>query len=96
VLQHGSFLLARSPAAPELPGLSEVARRDFAPEQVMGCWLETLSAQLRLRWIADELSQEERHRAARLVDGKHLAERWVIGRGRRAGQNSLDIGSRPG
>ena len=34
LLQHGSLLLETSPAAPELPGLSDLAGWDFAAEHL--------------------------------------------------------------
>lgn len=90
VLQHGSLLLARSPAAPELPGLKELTGRDFAVEDVLEGWLPRLSERLQLRWNREALSQTERDRAALLVAGKHAADGWVYLRGRQAIQAPID------
>jgi lipoate-protein ligase A len=95
VLQHGSLLLARSPAAPELPGLREITGQDFAVESVLEGLLECLSKRLKLNWIVEPLSQDERYGAAQLVAEKHGAEGWITQRGR-TGQNPLDTRPRPG
>jgi len=82
VLQHGSLLLARSQAAPELPGLKEVAGRLMAPDQLIAAWLARLSERLGLRWVEGGLSHNERHRASQLVAQKHATRRWIRDRGR--------------
>jgi lipoate-protein ligase A len=84
VLQHGSLLLGRSPAAPELLGLREITRQDFVLEEVLDRWLTLLSERLQLEWFREGLSQTERERAAQFVAGKHAAERWIRHRGREA------------
>ncbi len=46
VLQHGSLLLARSHAAPELDGLKELSGRAIVVEELIQAWLERLAGAL--------------------------------------------------
>lgn len=82
LLQHGSLLLARSPAAPELPGLRELVGREFACESVLETWLARLSERLRLNWVPNQLSHSERESISQLVAEKHASRHWVQSRAR--------------
>jgi len=95
VLQHGSLLLARSQAAPELPGLEEIAGRRLAPDELIAAWLERLSARLGLRWAEGPLSLSEWNRASQLVAEKHATERWIHSRGRGAAVDPFDTAREP-
>ena len=64
VLQHGSVLLARSPAAPELIGLKELVDKIVGPEQLAEAWLGRLAVTLPITWQAGGLSDDQRRRAA--------------------------------
>jgi len=77
VLQHGSLILARSCAAPELPGLAEMAGRDLSEEEVIERWLPRLSQRLGMSWSNIGLSLDERIMSNHLVAEKHATERWV-------------------
>ncbi len=77
VLQHGSLLLAQSDAAPELPGLRELAGFRHPVEEVVDHWLGRLSRCLETRWLRSELSLEERTEAAQVVADKHAANAWI-------------------
>ncbi len=90
VLQHGSLLLARSKAAPELPGLQEIAQRSLAAEPLVAAWLPLLSERLGLHWVEEQLSLDERGRATQLVEEKHGVEAWVRHRGRGISSRSPD------
>ena len=46
VLQHGSLLLARSPHAPELPGIAELTGVRLAPREFATRWGQTLGVEL--------------------------------------------------
>lgn len=85
VLQHGSVLLAPSPAAPELDGLSNLAGKPLGDEQLMEAWLEKLSRRLALSWRDEPLSDQQRRRAAALVDTKYGSDAWTRHRGQSAG-----------
>lgn len=82
VLQHGSVLLARSAAAPELEGLAEVGETPIEGDQLVRLWLENLGGRLGLAWEDRGLARPERRRAAGLMKEKFGADSWTIARGR--------------
>ena len=90
VLQHGSVLLARSSAAPELNGINDLAKKPLCPSDLAEPWLEALGARLGLAWQDRPLSPCERRRVADLVVAKYRTEAWTLRRGRPHG-----CGSRP-
>jgi lipoate-protein ligase A len=77
VLQHGSFLLGTSPAAPELPGLREIIGREMKLETIRQAWLDHLSRRMQLRWFEDKLSQSEWDTASQLAARKHAWPPWI-------------------
>lgn len=76
VLQHGSILLAASPAAPELPGIKELCSVAITPQVLGGAWLPELARGLEVEWIEDRLSDVQRQRAERLRAGRYATEAW--------------------
>ena len=77
VLQHGSILLAGSPATPDLPGLLELAgsahdARDWSARLAAG-----LPHRLGLEAIASDLTTDERGRADRLETEVYRASSWT-------------------
>jgi lipoate-protein ligase A len=80
VLQHGSVLLARSPAAPELPGLKELVGATILVEEFIQAWLERLAKALGVTPCRGELSEEHRRRAARLAAEKYGSPNWTNAR----------------
>ena len=80
VLQHGSVLLARSPAAPELDGLNDLAETPLAEGQLVKAWLGKLGPRLGLTWQDQPLSDPERRRVAELLEAKYSAEAWARSR----------------
>ena len=80
LLQHGSILLARSPAAPELPGLSELLGRPVLPEELWQAWFARLSGKFPWNWTADSLTEQERAAAQRLVQTKYGSNSWNLRR----------------
>jgi hypothetical protein len=82
VLQHGSVLLARSPAAPELDGLKELSGRTIAPEQLAQAWLASLASAVPGTWQRGMLSDDQRRRASTLAAEKYSSAAWVENRGR--------------
>jgi lipoate-protein ligase A len=76
VLQHGSFLLRRSPAAPELPGIEDLCPRfQGRPD-----WRSLASSEI-LAWLKpavsiEPLSDAERRAAAVLVRDKYGNPAW--------------------
>ena len=59
VLQHGSVLLARSPFAPEIPGLADVCSLDWGMDQLISSWSEAISRRLELDSDQEELTDQE-------------------------------------
>lgn len=82
VLQHGSVLLARSSAAPELNGLAELAGLRLDAERLSQVWGERLGARLGLAWHSELLSAEEYQQAVALIETKYGSEGWTRSRGR--------------
>jgi lipoate-protein ligase A len=82
VLQHGSMLLARSSAAPELLGPRELADIIIEPEQLAEAWLAKLAGMLGSGCQPGKLTDSERGRAAQLAAEKHASRLWVESRGR--------------
>ena len=82
VLQHGSVLVARSPAAPELPGLNELLKTPIREPQFVEAWLDRLGRQLGLRCESRPLSDPEWRQVSKLAQSKYAAEAWTRGRRR--------------
>jgi lipoate-protein ligase A len=80
VLQHGSLLLAQSPAAPELVGLKELAAKTILVEEFIQAWLDRLSRAMSLAWRHGTLSEEHRRRAVRLAAEKYESAAWTNAR----------------
>jgi lipoate-protein ligase A len=77
VLQHGSVLLGRSPAAPELDGLRELSGLPFQDAPLIEAWAERLHERLNLTWQRQPLTDQQRAAAAELARGKYAAEAWT-------------------
>lgn len=82
VLQHGSVLLARSLAAPELSGLKELADKTISADELVDAWLARLSDALPLIWQTGKLTENQIHRARALADEKYASAKWTENRGR--------------
>ena len=79
-MQHGSVLLARTAAAPELDGLKELAAKPILVEEFIQAWLVRLSGRLAIAWRRDELTDEHRRRAAWLAAEKYESAAWTNAR----------------
>lgn len=79
VLQHGSLLLARSQAAPELPGVNDLVPSPPTLDEVSGTWLTHLVRRLQMVPQAVQLTSEELA-AARIQEGKFSDPKWVAKR----------------
>jgi lipoate-protein ligase A len=80
VLQHGSVLLARSPAAPELAGLKELTRKPIVVEEFIREWSDRFARALAITPCMGSLSEEHRRRAARLAADKYESTAWTNAR----------------
>lgn len=77
VLQHGSVLLGRSDAAPELAASEDLAGKPVAAGELADAWLARLSRRLSVTWRRDRLPENLRRRAATLVEGRYALTRWT-------------------
>ena len=77
VLQHGSLLLRRSAAAPELPGLEDLAGRSVPRETIQAVWLDRLGQRLGFRWVGESLSEREAGRAEVLLQTRYARPDWT-------------------
>jgi lipoate-protein ligase A len=82
VLQHGSVLLGRSAAAPELDGLRELSGMPLADDPLIEAWTERLARRLDLAWQREPLDQQQRAEAADVARRKYAAQAWTMWRGR--------------
>jgi len=82
VLQHGSVLLRRSPAAPELAGLSELASNPPSDALLVDAWRRSLRRRLDLSLQPESLGEAEREQAGKLVQARYGSLKWTKNRGR--------------
>lgn len=76
ILQHGSVLLARSSAAPELPGIEELAGRRVDGGELARDWRCRLSRELGLEWHERTLEMVEIERVRVLECSRYACEAW--------------------
>ena len=82
VLQHGSLLLRRSPAAPELPGLEDLAGRPIAAQTIVRLWLGHLEQWVDILLSEGSLTERESQQAAALAKTRYAAAAWTENRDR--------------
>ena len=80
IVQHGSVLLERSQAAPEIDGLAELTGVRLKPAELIAAWLPQLEAALACRWLAAPLTPAELNSVRTLTIEKYGSERWTRGR----------------
>lgn len=80
VLQHGSVLLGRSAAAPELPGLDQWAGRSLDPDTLAEAWLAVLPRALKLRFDPSPLSGGDVSLVRRQAEQKYGSPSWTARR----------------
>ena len=78
VLQHGSILLQRSEAAPELAGLSDVSGVNVKLPELILAWRQRLADVLRFRWFEDALAETEKEAVAAIVARKYGHPSWTM------------------
>ncbi len=81
VLQHGSVLLARSSAAPQLPGVAELSGIELTPFELIERWRPLLVEAIGLDCVEEPLSTEERRRVESLVALRYGNPIWTEFRG---------------
>lgn len=77
VLQHGSLLLQRSPAAPELPGIRDVLGRIVAVEQLVAALRVRLATALGLRFHEMRFPAELEANASEIANTKYRTPGWL-------------------
>jgi lipoate-protein ligase A len=79
VLQHGSVLLDRSPAAPELAGIEQISGVSIPPSWLVEHWSPALAAalQLNLHDYRPKPGEEVMVRAEQLRAEKYAASAWT-------------------
>jgi lipoate-protein ligase A len=77
ILQHGSLLLARSPHAPELPGLREITGQKLEHEPVIERWTAEIAPRLGLQLAAGQLSGLELDAVRTLALEKYSGFTWT-------------------
>jgi lipoate-protein ligase A len=82
VMQHGSVLLGRSEAAPELTGLEQVGGTILDSAVLMRSWLEQLARRLHLEYDEQPLSTTEHRLVEAIAKNKFESEAWIKHRGR--------------
>jgi lipoate-protein ligase A len=80
VLQHGTLLLRRSAAAPELAALEDLAGKAIPADHLVDAWLHELSGRLAVRWCSQTLTQGPRQRATALMEGRYASAAWTENR----------------
>lgn len=76
VLQHGSVLLARSPAAPELPGIFELTGRAIEPLELARAWTQRLARCWSLEFTQETLETVETLDATCVQSERFKSSAW--------------------
>ncbi|MBX3426753.1 MAG: hypothetical protein KF688_13820 [Pirellulales bacterium] len=80
LLQHGSLLLARSTAAPELPGIREACGVDVDEERLIAACLKQWTAALQLDGRSGELSTAVRTAVSGSASVRYGSASWTLRR----------------
>ncbi len=80
LLQHGTFLWRSSPAAPEIPGVQDLASGPVDINQVISAWLDDLADQFLVRWTECALAGPEIAEAREIARAKYASEKWTLRR----------------
>ena len=79
-LQHGSLLLEQSPAAPELPGITQLSGVNLTATEWQAAWLTQLEQRLGVTWEVGCLTDRERGMAEELELEKFSHAKWTLRR----------------
>lgn len=80
LLQHGSLLLAASPAAPQLPGIAELCNQKITAQEAARVVADRLAVLLKVQWLESELTAEEQAAANRIASDKFASPDWTLRR----------------
>jgi lipoate-protein ligase A len=76
LLQHGGILLARSPYAPELPGIAELSGKSLTAEDIMTAVTAAFAQETGWKLLASDWTSEERQRINEVVATKYASASW--------------------
>jgi lipoate-protein ligase A len=76
LIQHGSILLAQSPAAPELPGIAELSGHFLSAEEVQRAVAEHFMRATGWRLVPGDWTAAERRQIEVLAANKYAAAQW--------------------
>ncbi|MBI2477324.1 MAG: lipoate--protein ligase family protein [Planctomycetia bacterium] len=77
LLQHGSILLARSPFAEALPGLSDLSDKDICHQEIGEDWSQRLAHQFGFRYRLSTLTKIESAVAAEIEACRFAQDSWT-------------------
>jgi lipoate-protein ligase A len=77
LLQHGSLLLERSAAAPELPGVSDLLNQTIATDHVIQSAIAALSPVLNVNFLETTLPPVVQSNAAEITNIKYGSPLWT-------------------
>ena len=77
LLQHGSVLLGRSDAAPELPGLEDLSQQQIAPSELAQRWYRRIADRLGVTLLAATPTDEELVLAEAFTQEKFRSDHWT-------------------
>ncbi len=77
LLQHGSVLLQRSAAAPELAGIAELSSVVLDPKELAECWARRVAANLGLTLRSDSPTGRETEAAERICRSQYAHPGWT-------------------
>jgi lipoate-protein ligase A len=80
LLQHGSVLLARSPAAPEFSGLAEISGLAITAEALCRGWQVRLERRLEMTCRPESLTAAETAAARQIAAEKYASADWTLRR----------------
>lgn len=80
LLQHGSLLLDRSKAAPELPGIRQLAAKRLEMPIFLASWLRCLACRLGIQWHHTSLDTIELRLAEAIERERFGNTRWALRR----------------
>lgn len=80
VLQHGSLLLASSPFAPELPGITELTGQKPTVAQICAAWLPRLAKALQMRPQPGDMRTPGFVKEFTIAQAKFAARDWLVTR----------------
>ncbi len=80
ILQHGSVLLARSLAAPELPGLAELGGKLIQAAELGQAWRAHLAHDGMIDWQSALLTESESQQASQIAHETYRGADWTFRR----------------